>query len=742
MAFLFQSTPKIIPEFTGLQVNTSVQVLPIPIIWGAPRCSVNLIYYNGFNVQKKPTSSGKGILTGGKTSQQVEYFATLILAIGEGVLDTPYIIFQDAGAYIPSNYPGSISWFTGTDTQMPWSVVVAKWPADARPYKDTAYIAVDNGQIDSSATIPQVNIVPRGLLSHTSPLQNTTINITTGQYDANGKPISYIGPIQLQDVDADPAAVIYDFLTNSRYGAGFPSALIDGAALFTSSAGFTPTGDAALSTYCQAVGLAWSVILNNVEPGNSVLERWTKNMTVAGVWNGALLRFIPYWDSPVSANPGYDSGNPLAIGVKYFVPSVPTVVTLTLDHILESDKPDEPPIKFSRKNPWDVYNHVRMNFRDRMNFFNDNSAEVQNEPLVEAYGPRVDTIGQADEYSLFAYANVAVQITLARFTSIRRTFTFKLSPVWGFLDPMDVVSIPDPTDWTKSVLVRIQSITDDTEENSTVEAEEFRPGLISPASVAILNPIATAPPNQGAINAPVFSAARPVMFEPTSAMLTATGRAVPAGIIGTTGLVGGVFDPNWGGVKVWVSLDDLSYQYAGTLVGPSQYGSLSAPLPPAGSTLSVDLRLSNATLGSYSAAAASMGASLCVVQDASGWELVAYTTATLTGPNQFNLTGLYRGMYGTTARLFALGSQFLFVGKGANVFEDALPPQYVGTTIWVKLQSFNVFLGYEQPLSDCLPWEYVPGGTTPPARLPPMIRADVGRRRGGGEVPVLRRRGV
>ena len=71
MANLFSGAPKVIPEFTGLQVNTSVQVLPIPIIYGTPRTSVNLLYYNGFQVKQVSQGGGKGILSGGSITAQV-----------------------------------------------------------------------------------------------------------------------------------------------------------------------------------------------------------------------------------------------------------------------------------------------------------------------------------------------------------------------------------------------------------------------------------------------------------------------------------------------------------------------------------------------------------------------------------------------------------------------------------------------------------------------------------------------
>ena len=386
MANIFSGQPKVVPEFTGLQVNTSVQVLPIPICYGCQRVPINLIYYNGFNSQLV-SQGGKGLLTGGKGQQQVEYFATIIMAIGEGELGEPLIIYQDQEVWTPATYPtNGAYYYNGSPTQTPWPYVEATWPNDSRPYKDTAYYAFSNAQLDSSATVPQINVVVQGHFTATSPLNNTTITITTGQYDPNGNPLSFIGNIPCGDMDADPAEVIYDFLTNVTYGAGFPSAYIDTTSLFTTTGGYlSDTGDQALSTFCQAVGLAWSLHLDNAENANSILARWAKNLNVAIVWNGATLRFTPYWDQFASGNPGWDSTNGIAL--KYFNPYVVPITTITMDHVLQSDAKDQDPITFARKDPLEVYNVVRLDFNDRTNFWNDVPVEAKDEALQKEVAP-------------------------------------------------------------------------------------------------------------------------------------------------------------------------------------------------------------------------------------------------------------------------------------------------------------------------------------------------------------------
>lgn len=717
MVGMFGGGTKTIPEFTGLQVNTAVQVLPIPIVYGSPRVNINLIYYNGFYSTNK-SSGGKGALSGGKGGTTVKYYATLIMAICEGPIGLPLLIYQDQGVWLPADYPSNGSYyFDGSATQAPWSYVAGEWPNDSRSYKNTAYYGFSDAQLDSSATVPQINLVVQGFLTGSCPLNFETLTITTGQSGPSGAPISFEGNVVLGFMDVDPGATIWDFLTDPVHGATFPTKWIDGSTLFTGANGWDPTtGDMAVSTFCQAVGLGWSVVLNNVESASSILERWTKNLNVAPVWNGAMLRFIPYWDEYASGNPGWDSRN--GIPLKYYTPYTQAICTIPMDQILQSENKEDDPISFSRKDPVEVYNTVRVDFRDRTNFFNDNVVEAKDEAHVELYGPRVDNIGLANEFSLMAYANVSAQMLLRRNIGIMRTYTWKMGPLWGWLDPMDVLAIPDPVDYTKVVLVRVTAVEDDEEENVTVSAEEFPLGTQSPSAIATAP---TTPPNQGITNVPPWSAFTPVIVEPPTLMLTAMGFTTPQIVLGASGGNNNSLDPNWGGCHIWVSLDDVNYEERGTLIGPSTIGQTTSALAASAGSFSVDLSESNGTLVSVSALAASAGHTLCVVEDASGWEALAYTTATLVGPGTYSLSGFYRGLYGTTSRPFGAGSRFLFMGPGANIFSANMPAAYIGKNIWVKLQSFNTLNNYTNELSSAVAYEYAVGGPTPVGPTVPPI---------------------
>ena len=713
-------------DYYGTTIQSAVQALPIPICYGAPRSGGNIIYANGFNsvAQQTGGKGGKGLLTGGKGSQQLLYYATLIYAVCEGPIGNIIAMYYDSNISFnlsltevdptnqtgksgePNNVPVNATFFPGGPDQEPWSYIESNWSGDARGYKDTCYIGLPNMQLDSTATPPQINLVPMGRFSGTCPLNPATFS---GSYQNNDGQffVSYDAGL----VDADPALCINDFLTNPIYGAGFPANLIDPSIFSTSNATNLSVGDASLSTYCQAIGFGWSEVIDSAEAASSILDRWTKNMAVAVVWTGATLKFVPYWDTPNQANPGYAGA---AGGEKYFVPNVQPLIAFTDDHFLQAQNPEEEPVTVDRNDPADVYNYVRVSFRDRANQFNDNIAEDSDEVAMELYGPRIDNAQVAHEYSLAAYAQSSATVQLRRNISIRRHVTFRLPPVFGFFDPMDVILVTSGP--LESFPVRIASIEEDDTGALTIVAEEFPAGAGSPT---VFPAAATTPPSLFQTNVPVRSINVPVIFEPTAQMLAAEGEPSPTIVIGASSAISGVADPNWGGCFIYASAASNGvYTELGVIKAPSRQGTLTANLaaysganPDNTNTLAVTLVESGGQLSSTTSTIAAGGATLCAIVDAGGCvELLSFTTATLTGPNAYNLTGLYRGLYGTQPLAHVTGAQFLRVDS--SVAQITLPAQLVGGTVYLKMPSFNAYNLGVQSLSDpnLVTYTYTPLG--------------------------------
>ena len=125
-------------------------------------------------------------------------------------------------------------------------------------------------------------------------------------------------------------------------------------------------------------------------------------------------------------------------------------------------------------------------------------------------------------------------------------------------------------------------------------------------------------------------------------------------------------------------------------------------------TLSVSLIESGGTLLSGTSIDAQNGVTLCLVDN----ELLAYQNAALTGTNAYNLTTLYRGMYGTAPATHSSGAPFVRVDS--SVFQYPLPASFIGVTIYVKLQSFNAFGFALEDLSECQVFTYTPTGAGSP----------------------------
>ena len=195
------------------------------------------------------------------------------------------------------------------------------------------------------------------------------------------------------------------------------------------------------------------------------------------------------------------------------------------------------------------------------------------------------------------------------------------------------------------------------------------------------------------------------------AFASVSGAAIAANSVATPEGVAGVADPNWGGAYVWLSTDNATYGQIGQISAPSRHGvltaAIAAPLignPDTINTLSVNLIESGGQLANATNSDAQNAVTLCLVDD----ELLAYGSAILTGTNAYNLTYLYRGLYGTVAAAHSIGAPFIRVDSA--VFQYNLPPQFVGQLLYMKFQSFNVFGNSVEDLSECAVYTYTPNG--------------------------------
>lgn len=175
----------------------------------------------------------------------------------------------------------------------------------------------------------------------------------------------------------------------------------------------------------------------------------------------------------------------------------------------------------------------------------------------------------------------------------------------------------------------------------------------------------------------------PIVFEPPPAL---TGGDPEVWIIASGGA-------NWGGAQLWVSSDNSTYAFAGTLYRGGRQGVLTAALPAhadpdLADTLAVDLTHSQGQLLSGTTADADGFVTLCFCDG----EMISYASATLTARYKYSLTYLRRGIYGTPIAAHSSGSAFARFGPNdPSLFRYPYPASFIGRTVYLKFPAFNIF---------------------------------------------------
>jgi hypothetical protein len=393
---------------------------------------------------------------------------------------------------------------------------------------------------------------------------------------------------------------------------------------------------------------------------------------------------------------------PMATRPRGYINSMPVHVYNLTDDDFKADN-NEDPLQVTRSDPYQAYNVWRLEIAERDNAYNLTPIESRDQNAIELYGMRIASTVTAHEICDENIAAAAGQLILQRSLYIRNTYKFRLSWEYCLLDPMDLVTVTDSGLGLSNAPIRITDIEEDESGFLQITAEEFPLGAAT-ATLYPVQQVTNNPINRNVAAEPVNA---PIIFEPPSALIGST----PQVWIAASGGAGGTADPNWGGANVWLSLDNTSYSQIGFIGAPARQGILSSSLPAFTGTnpdtadvLNVNMVESSGVLASGTGLDAQLGNTLCIVDS----ELVSYATATLTSANNYALTTVYRGLYGTSAVSHSSGAVFARLDDA--VFEYDLPAQYVGKTLYIKLQSFNIFGGGAQDISSCAVYTYLPTG--------------------------------
>ena len=637
-------------RYNGMQVQASQYGMGLPIVYGQTRIAGTLIWYGDFQAIEHTQSVGKG---GGNTSTSYTYSSSFQLALCEGPIASIATIWKDSGTTTLGDINGAYS--LGTASQAAWSHLSG---SAALQYPYTVWVGCLNLALGSSPTVPNLNFEIGGLFQYGSGI-----------------------------VDADPSVIFSDLLTSTTHGIGFQY-----------------LGD--LTTYhdyCVANNIFLSLKVDQETTMNEVLTRLLQITNSNTAWSNGKLIVIPYGDQSATAN-----------GVTY---TPPTTVVASL-----ADADFIKGVQITRKPLSDLYNVVRLEWLNRSNNYNTTVAEAKDQgDIDQTFALRQQQMIQAHAITNGTLAQWTAQQILQRALYIRNTYQFTTTMEYVTLEPGDVIELSDSQADLVNEPVRIVSISEQAGNELQITCEEFPAGVATGATQSVEAPAGYVPTPNAAPDA-----TQPAVIFRAPQYLN---NGIPEVWIG----VGGA-GTNWGGANVLLSLDNVSYQKIGTIAPGCRYGTLTAALadstaftlvsdtgailtddagnqlgrsaatdPDTTDSFSVALDAGGTLSGGTSADADNLATLMLVDQ-----ELIAYSSTTLNGDGTYTLgTYIRRGCYGTTIAAHSIGAPWLRVDN--TFFRYQIDPSLVGSTVYIKIQPWNLYGGGLVSESSITPISYVVG---------------------------------
>lgn len=653
------------PMLGALRVQQSSYGGTVPVVYGRTRISGNLGWYGGFKAVPHTTRTRAGKGGGGVTQTQTDYTyeADVLMVLAEGVCTGIPTVWRGKERF-QANGPVSAL------TQLGLALATGTLGQPVWGYLGTTHASQALGYSGFAYVFGASY-----QLSDSAEVHNHS-------FEVNGK-LQVGGGI----VDADASEFIPDLLTSELYGASFNPDRIGDMSWYRS--------------YVRALGLFLSPALIEQREAREWIKGWCEMTNAAPVWSEGKLKIIPRGDAPASGN-GFS-----------FVPNTSPLYDLTDDDFITSS-PDEDPVQIERKSPADAYNKVIIEYMDRGTaetgpMYNVSTVEASDLRAIELYGERpAPTVKMHDIVDPEVASRVA-WLLLQRHLNVNRTFKFRLGWQYSDLEAMDLVTVPHPVTGER-LPVLIQKTTDSELGAIEIEAEDWPLGVASAAKY---------PHERGSgfaheYNAEPGDVTAPVFFEaPVS--LTTTGLEVFVAVSGA--------GAQWGGCRVWASLDGDSYREVGLVKGGNRYGQLTSTLAAGpGGSAAVLLTGQGGQMYAGTSGDAQALQTLCWVGTEAGGEFFAHAGAALTGASAYTLSGLVRGAYGTATPSWPAGSQFVRVDDSI-ARSGPLPRDLVGKPIYFKFTSWNQYGGGEQSLADVEEYQYYITGSM--LKLPPADVASV-----------------
>ena len=381
-------------------------------------------------------------------------------------------------------------------------------------------------------------------------------------------------------------------------------------------------------------------------------------------WSTDRLKIVPLADKPIGT----------------WTPANQIQYDLTADDFIAGT--DGQLILYKRKDTSEAYNEATVEFINRANSYEKETVSFEVVADVQRNG--LKPASKKTAHYLYTKARAqyyAEQLAMKRLYA-KTQYTFRLDWAFCTLEVGDLVTLTDEACQLNKQIVVITAVNEAADGQLEFTAEGKPAGTYAPARYD------------------VHENERPfVDYNQEAPSVNDVAIFQTVGDVGGNHVFIGVNAPaGWGGCSVWLSDNDQNYSRIGSITQQARMGRTRLAFNETANACEVTLNQGMLKGGTH--IDAERANTLCWVNG----EALSYEGANMAPNNQFSLTGLVRGQYGTNAISHNAGERFIRVDEA--LFRYPYRKEDIGKTIYLKFTSSNIFGTNEQGLDEVHAYPY------------------------------------
>jgi hypothetical protein len=381
-------------------------------------------------------------------------------------------------------------------------------------------------------------------------------------------------------------------------------------------------------------------------------------------WSTDRLKIVPLADKPIGT----------------WTPANQIQYDLTADDFIAGT--DGQLILYKRKDTSEAYNEATVEFINRANSYEKETVSFEVVADVQRNG--LKPASKKSAHYLYTKARAqyyAEQLAMKRLYA-KTQYTFRLDWAFCTLEVGDLVTLTDEACQLNKQIVVITAVNEAADGQLEFTAEGKPAGTYAPARYD------------------VHENERPFIdYNQAAPSVNDVAIFQTVGDVGGNQVFIGVNAPaGWGGCSVWLSDTGENYSRIGSITQQARMGRTRLAFNETANACEVTLNQGMLKGGTH--IDAERANTLCWVNG----EALSYEGANMAPNNQFSLTGLVRGQYGTNAISHNAGERFIRVDEA--LFRYPYRKEDIGKTIYLKFTSMNLFGSNEQELDEVQAYQY------------------------------------